>query len=100
MLVAFATAAAGPIVFVALVAGPIAHRLLGPAPGGILAAALVGAIIVLAADLVAQHLLPIALPTGRGHRRGRRAVPGLAAGHRQPGRTRRMTAHDLRAQAT
>jgi iron complex transport system permease protein len=64
VLVAFATAAAGPIMFVALVAGPIAARLLGPASGGILAAALVGAIIVLSSDLVAEHLLPVALPTG------------------------------------
>lgn len=63
-LVAFATAVAGPIAFVALIAGPIARRILGPAGGGILAAALVGAIIVLAADLVGQHLTPIPLPTG------------------------------------
>lgn len=63
-LVAFATAVAGPIAFVALVAGPIARRILGPASGGVLAAALVGAMIVLGADLASQHLLPIALPTG------------------------------------
>ena len=62
--VGLATAAAGPIMFVALVAGPIARRLLGPASGGIVAAGLVGASIVLGADLVAQHLLPTALPTG------------------------------------
>ena len=64
VLVAVATAAAGPIMFVALVAGPIAGRLLGSASGGLLAAALVGAIVVLASDLVAEHALPIALPTG------------------------------------
>ena len=64
VLVAFATAAAGPILFVALIAGPVARRLLGPAPGAIAAAALVGAIIVLSSDLVAVHVLPIALPTG------------------------------------
>lgn len=63
-LVAFATAVAGPIAFVALVAGPIARRLLGPASGGIVPAALVGAIVVLGADLASQHLLPLALPTG------------------------------------
>lgn len=63
-LVAFATAAAGPIMFVALIAGPIAARLLGPASGGIIAAAFVGAIVVTSSDLVAEHLLPIALPTG------------------------------------
>jgi iron complex transport system permease protein len=64
VLVAVATAAAGPIMFVALMAGPIARRLLGPATGAVLAAALVGAAIVLGADLVANHALPAALPTG------------------------------------
>jgi iron-siderophore transport system permease protein len=38
--------------------------MLGPASGAILAAGFVGAIIVLAADLVANHALPAALPTG------------------------------------
>ena len=63
-LVAFSTAVAGPIAFVALVAGPVAQRLAGPGPAGILAAGFVGAGIVLAADLIAQQLVPIALPTG------------------------------------
>nr|MCW2728236.1 iron transporter permease [Aeromicrobium sp.] len=63
VLVGFATAVAGPIMFVALIAGPIAQRITGPG-GGILAAGLVGAAIVLGADLVAQHLLPTSLPTG------------------------------------
>ena len=45
-------------------AGPIARRLLGPAGGDLLAAGLVGAVIVLGAELVAQHVLPAALPTG------------------------------------
>ncbi|MGJ9411863.1 FecCD family ABC transporter permease [Aeromicrobium sp. CF4.19] len=64
VLVAVATAAAGPMAFVALIAGPIAVRLLKGAGMGLLAAALVGACIVLAADLVAQNVLPVALPTG------------------------------------
>ena len=63
-LVAFATAVAGPIAFVALVAGPIAQRLLRDGQATILASAFVGASIVLSADLVSQHALPIALPTG------------------------------------
>ncbi|GAA4672064.1 FecCD family ABC transporter permease [Phytohabitans rumicis] len=63
-LVALAVSAAGPILFVALVAGPIANRLLGPATGGIVAAALAGAALLLTADLVAVHLMPTALPTG------------------------------------
>ncbi|MCO1655447.1 FecCD family ABC transporter permease [Pseudonocardia humida] len=64
VLVALAVAAAGPIIFVALVAGPVADRLLGPAAGGIPAAALVGAALLLTADLVAVHLLASPLPTG------------------------------------
>ncbi|WP_238008429.1 iron chelate uptake ABC transporter family permease subunit [Dactylosporangium sp. AC04546] len=63
-LIALAVAVAGPIIFVALVAGPIANRLLGPATGGIVPAALAGAALLLGADLVAVHLLPTALPTG------------------------------------
>ncbi|MEV4220786.1 iron chelate uptake ABC transporter family permease subunit [Nonomuraea sp. NPDC049725] len=64
VLTALAVAVAGPMIFVALVAGPIANRLLGPATGGIVPAALVGATLVLVADLVAVHLLPTPLPTG------------------------------------
>ncbi|GGN22255.1 iron complex transport system permease protein [Actinoplanes campanulatus] len=64
LLVALAVAVAGPIVFVALVAGPVANRLLGPATGGIAAAALTGAALLLTADLVAVHLMPSPLPTG------------------------------------
>ncbi len=63
VLIGFATAVAGPIMFVALIAGPIAHRLTGSG-GSILAAGLVGAVIVLVADLVAQQVLPTPLPTG------------------------------------
>ncbi|GGM59347.1 FecCD family ABC transporter permease [Dactylosporangium sucinum] len=63
-LIALAVAVAGPIIFVALVAGPIANRLLGPATGGIVPAALAGAALLLGADLVAEHLLPTPLPTG------------------------------------
>jgi iron complex transport system permease protein len=64
VLIAFATAVAGPIMFVALIAGPIARRLFGAAPGGLLAAGFAGAVIVLSADLVAQHVMPVGLPTG------------------------------------
>jgi iron complex transport system permease protein len=64
VLTGLATAVAGPIVFVALVAGPVANRLLGPATGGVLAAGFAGAGLLLAADLVALHVLPTELPTG------------------------------------
>lgn len=63
-LIGCATAVAGPIMFVALIAGPIAQRLIGSDSGGIIAAGLVGASIVLGSDLIAQQVLPTALPTG------------------------------------
>ncbi|MFF2727156.1 FecCD family ABC transporter permease [Streptomyces sp. NPDC058008] len=64
-LAGVATAAAGPVGFVAFVAGPIARRLV-PGQGAALPhAALTGALIVLVADFGAQHLLPsVQLPVG------------------------------------
>ncbi|MDC7802372.1 iron chelate uptake ABC transporter family permease subunit [Sphingomonas sp. BLCC-B65] len=64
LLVAVATSLTGPIAFVAFLAGPIAVRLVRRTEAVPAAAALVGAAVVLAADLVAQHLLPVALPVG------------------------------------
>jgi iron complex transport system permease protein len=64
LLTALATAVAGPIAFVALVAGPVADRLLGPARGGIVAAAAVGAVLCLVADHIAVQVLPVEMPTG------------------------------------
>lgn len=62
---AFATAAVGPVGFVALVSGPIARILLNGAGKGFLEAALVGALVMLGSDLVAQHALPqVQLPVG------------------------------------
>ena len=83
VLTGLATAVAGPLIFVALVAGPIADRLLGPAAGGLLAAASVGAALVLASDYVAVNLLPTAAAHRGGHRCGRGAVPAVAPGHHQ-----------------
>lgn len=63
--VAIATALTGPIAFVALVAPPIARALVGSGRGALAASALVGAAVVLVADLVAQHALGgIAVPVG------------------------------------
>lgn len=63
-LAAVATAAAGPVAFVAFVSGPIARRLLAGRVS-LAAAGLVGASVVLAADFVAHHLVPGAtLPVG------------------------------------
>lgn len=62
---AFATAAVGPVGFVAFVSGPIARRLLNGAGRGFAQAALVGALVMLVSDLVAQHALPsVQLPVG------------------------------------
>ncbi|WP_405927801.1 iron chelate uptake ABC transporter family permease subunit [Streptomyces griseus] len=60
------TAAAGPIVFVALAAPQIARRLTGRGTSVDLAgSALVGALLLLGADIAAQHAIPgVVLPTG------------------------------------
>jgi iron complex transport system permease protein len=62
-LTSVATAAAGPISFVAFLAGPIATRIL-PGTTGIVAPALVGSALVLAGDFVGGTLLPYSLPVG------------------------------------
>ncbi|QEU96294.1 FecCD family ABC transporter permease [Streptomyces kanamyceticus] len=60
------TAAVGPIAFVALAAPQIARRLTGQGGSVDLAgAALVGAVLLLGADIAAQHAIPgVLLPTG------------------------------------
>ncbi|KSZ57337.1 iron ABC transporter [Rhodococcus pyridinivorans KG-16] len=63
-LAAVATAAAGPIGFVALAAPQIALRLVGSAGSPIIASALTGALFVVAADLIARTILPVPLPVG------------------------------------
>lgn len=64
-LVSVATAATGPIGFVALAAPQIARRLAGTAIPPIAASALTGAALVLASDIVAQRLLaPTQLAVG------------------------------------
>ncbi|SDS37512.1 iron complex transport system permease protein [Paraoerskovia marina] len=63
-LVAFATAATGPIAFVAFLAGPIAARIVGSGGSLLLPAALVGALLVVAADLVGQFAFDTRCPVG------------------------------------
>ncbi len=64
-LVAFATAAAGPVAFVALAAPQIAQRLCRTAWPPPLAAGLTGALVVLASDVLARELVPgTELPVG------------------------------------
>ena len=57
-LAAAATAAAGPIAFVALAAAPLAARLTRSPGAGILPAAVMGAALLSISDWVAQHALP------------------------------------------
>ncbi|GIF23083.1 iron complex transport system permease protein [Actinoplanes tereljensis] len=64
-LVAFAIAAAGPVLFVALAAPQVAQRLAGQAIPPPVTSALTGAFMVLASDLLARYLIPDAdLPVG------------------------------------
>lgn len=63
-LASVATAAAGPVAFVAFVAGPIARRLLN-APLAIMSSGLVGGTLVLVSDVVGRRLFsPTEIPVG------------------------------------
>ncbi|MEO0372795.1 MAG: iron chelate uptake ABC transporter family permease subunit [Pseudomonadota bacterium] len=65
VLVGFGVAAAGPLPFVAFVAGPIAHGLSRAPRPTLLTAALVGALVTLLADRIAQALPGfLVLPAG------------------------------------
>ncbi|HEY3560435.1 MAG TPA: iron chelate uptake ABC transporter family permease subunit [Kribbella sp.] len=69
LLAAVATAAAGPIGFVAFVAPPIARRLTRSPGPAMMTSGLLGALVVAVSDLVAQHAfgetqLPVGVVTG------------------------------------
>ncbi len=69
LLAAVATAAAGPIGFVAFVGPPIARRLTRSPGPAMIASALIGALVVALSDLIAQHAfgdtqLPVGVVTG------------------------------------
>jgi len=64
-MVAFGTAAAGPIVFVALVAPQITQRLVGMPWPPVVPSGLMGALIVLTSDVIARQIIPSTqLPVG------------------------------------
>lgn len=63
-LAALATAAAGPVAFVALVAGQLARRMARAADIPPILAGLLGALIVVFADTIARTALPVQLPVG------------------------------------
>lgn len=64
VLAAIATAAAGPVFFVALATPQIAQRLAGTARPPLIASAVIGALLVSVSDLVARTALGIELPVG------------------------------------
>ena len=63
-LAALATAAAGPVAFVALVSGQVARRVSRVPDVPPVLAGLTGALVVLVADTVARTALPVQLPVG------------------------------------
>ena len=65
VLVSLATAVAGPVAFVALSAPHVARRLCGSGGVGLASSAVLGGLLVLVSDVVAQRLLaPHELPVG------------------------------------
>jgi len=63
-LIAYATAVTGPISFVAFLAGPIATKLVGTGAPNEFPAGLIGAILVLGADLIGQFAFKTRFPAG------------------------------------
>jgi iron complex transport system permease protein len=64
-LAAFAVSVAGPIGFVALMVPHLARMLAGSMTGGVFVfTALLGSVLLLGADMIGQHALPVRLPVG------------------------------------
>ncbi|WP_163191634.1 FecCD family ABC transporter permease [Clostridium thermarum] len=63
-LIAFATSITGPIAFVAFLSGPIASRLVGPGASNGMSSGLVGALLVLGADMLGQFAFGTRFPVG------------------------------------
>lgn len=64
VLVSIATAVVGPVAFIALAAPQIARRLAGTPYLSLTLSGLVGALLLITSDLVAQHVLPVTVPVG------------------------------------
>ncbi|EON32095.1 enterobactin ABC transporter permease [Gordonia terrae C-6] len=64
VLVSASTAVIGPVAFIALAAPQIARRLSATPYLSLTVSALVGALLLLASDVIAQHVLPVTLPVG------------------------------------
>lgn len=63
-LIAFSTAVTGPIAFVAFLSGPISTRLVGMGASNQLPSGLVGACLVVGADLIGQFAFDTRFPVG------------------------------------
>jgi iron complex transport system permease protein len=64
-LSAVSVSVAGPIGFVAFMVPHVARMLAGPMTGGVLLlTGVVGGVLLLGADLIGQHVLPVSLPVG------------------------------------
>lgn len=64
LILALATAATGPIAFVAFLAGPIAKKLVGVGFSALIPAGFIGVILVLASDLIGQFTFETRYPVG------------------------------------
>lgn len=64
LMVAFATAAVGPIASVAFLSGPVATRVTGRSRNGLLPSGLVACILILAADMAGQYAFAARYPVG------------------------------------
>jgi len=64
LLIAFATSVTGPIAFVAFLSGPIASRVTGSGASNTVSSGLVGAILVLGADIIGQLAFGTRFPAG------------------------------------
>ena len=63
-LVSVVTAVAGPIAFIALAAPQITRRLASTPGIPFMTTGVVGAVLLLGSDLIAQHLVPVTVPVG------------------------------------
>lgn len=64
LVIALATATTGPIAFISFLAGPIARRMIGAGFSALIPSGLIGAILVLAADLIGQFAFDVRYPVG------------------------------------
>ncbi|SOC40585.1 FecCD family ABC transporter permease [Ureibacillus acetophenoni] len=64
LIIALATATTGPIAFISFLAGPIARRIVGVGFSALIPSGLIGAILVLGADLIGQFAFETRFPVG------------------------------------